>query len=142
MAADQDHDLRDALAEFVTAHRVRDGVRPEIAASWQRSVAAELEPDRFDVPYKAVTGETEHLQFIARPILQQIAADFSSTSMSLVLTDRHGGDRRTARCRSDAAITSRRDQVCSGVPLHGGVRRHQRHRRSVAAARAGGRVRQ
>ncbi len=46
MTAEQHHELRAALAQFVTANRVRDGVRPEIAASWQRSVAAELEPDR------------------------------------------------------------------------------------------------
>src|SRR5665213_1936197 len=85
MATDQHHDLREALGEFFTAKRVRDTVRPEIAASWQRSVATDLRPDRLDVPYEAVTGEAERLRFVARPILEQIVTDFAS-SMSLVLT--------------------------------------------------------
>ena len=90
MAKNQTLDLREVLADFVCAEPVGARVRPEIAASWRRSISADLQPDRFDVPYEPDAGDAERLGHAARPILEQLVSDFSSTSMCLVLTDEHG----------------------------------------------------
>ena len=33
---------------------------PRIAASWPRSISADLQPDRFDVPYEPDSGDAGH----------------------------------------------------------------------------------
>src|SRR4051812_14727842 len=90
MAENQSLDLRCALDHLVSAQPVTMRVRAEIAASWRRSISADLQPDCFDVPYEPDAGDAERLEHVARPILDQLVGDFSSTSMCLVLTDEHG----------------------------------------------------
>jgi DNA-binding CsgD family transcriptional regulator len=84
-------------------------VRPEIAASWRRSISADLQPGRFDVPYEPDAGEAERLVYAARPILEHLASDFSSTSMGLVLTDNRG--RILERLVGDRSLRSRLDSI-------------------------------
>ena len=109
MAKTQPLDLREALGDFVSAQRVGPHVRPEIAASWRRSISADLQPDRFDVPYEPDAGEAERLVYAARPILEHLASDFSSTSMGLVLTDNRG--RILERLVGDRSLRSRLDSI-------------------------------
>jgi DNA-binding CsgD family transcriptional regulator len=121
MAKNQSLDLREALGEFVSAQPVGGGVRPEIAASWRRSISAALQPDRFDVPYEPDAGDAERLEHWARPILEYLVSDFSSTSMCLVLTDQHG--RIVERLVGDGSLRARLD----GIMLAPGFRYGEGH---------------
>jgi transcriptional regulator of acetoin/glycerol metabolism/DNA-binding CsgD family transcriptional regulator len=89
MAKDRS-DLRDALAELRSTGHVSAAVRPEIAASWQRSIASDLQPDRLEVPYEPEPHTDDRLERAARPVLDRLVEDLEQTSMSLVLADRHG----------------------------------------------------
>lgn len=109
MAKNQTLDLREALGDFVSAQPVAASVRPEIAASWRRSISADLQPNRFDVPYEPDASDAERLGRAARPILEHIVSDFSSTSMCLVLTDRHG--RIVERLVGEGSLRSRLDSI-------------------------------
>ncbi|MCU1502469.1 MAG: putative transcriptional regulator [Ilumatobacteraceae bacterium] len=102
-------DLREVLGDFVAAQPVGARVRPEIAASWRRSLSADLQPSRFDVPYEPAAGDAERLGQAARPILEQLVGDFSSTSMCLVLTDTHG--RIVERRVGERSLRSRLDAI-------------------------------
>ena len=121
MAKNQTLDLREALGDFVSAQPVVARVRPEIAASWRRSISADLQPDRFDVPYEPDAGDAERLEYAARPILEHLVSDFSSTSMCLVLTDKHG--RIVERLVGDGSLRSRLD----GIMLAPGFRYEEGH---------------
>src|SRR5580765_4960262 len=121
MAKNQPLDLREALGDFVSAQAVGDGVRPEIAASWQRSISAHLRPDRFDVAYEPGASDAERIAYAARPTLEHLASDFSSTSMCLVLTDNHG--RIIERLVGDRSLRSRLD----GIMLAPGFRYEEGH---------------
>ena len=82
--------LRDALGELLTAGYVSPSVRPEIAASWDRSIASDLSPDHFDVPYEPDVAENDRLRSAALPVARHLIDDLASTSMSLLLADKHG----------------------------------------------------
>lgn len=109
MAKNQTLDLREALDDLVSAQQVSGQVRADIAASWQRSISADLHPDRFDVPYEPDAGEAEHLEHVAHPILEQLVGDCSSPSMCLVLTDHHG--RIVDRLVGEGSLRSRLDRI-------------------------------
>jgi transcriptional regulator of acetoin/glycerol metabolism/DNA-binding CsgD family transcriptional regulator len=83
-------DLRNALDELRSAGHTSATVRPEIAASWQRSIASDLQPDRLEVPYGPEAHIDDRLERAARPILDRLGEDLESTSMSVLLSDRHG----------------------------------------------------
>jgi DNA-binding CsgD family transcriptional regulator len=121
MAKNQTLDLREALGQFVSAQPTGGPVRPEIAASWRRSISADLHPDRFDVPYEPDGSDAERLGHAARPILEHLVTDFSSTSMCLVLTDKHG--RIVERLVGDGSLRSRLD----GIMLAPGFRYEEEH---------------
>jgi DNA-binding CsgD family transcriptional regulator len=83
-------DLRNALDELRSTGRTSAAVRPEIAASWQRSIAVDLQPDQLEVPYEPEAHTDDRLVRAARPVLDRLAEDLESTTMSVVLSDRHG----------------------------------------------------
>lgn len=89
MARDRS-DLRDALEELRSTGRLSIPVRPEIAASWERSIASDLQPDRLEVPYQPEAPPDERLERAAQPVLDNLVEDLESTPMSVLLADRHG----------------------------------------------------
>jgi DNA-binding CsgD family transcriptional regulator len=111
MARDQQSDLREALGTYLSAGGGGGGgrVRPEIRASWQRSISAELQPDQFEVPYEPESGDAERVGRAAKPILECLVQDFASTSMGLVLTDDQG--RIVERFVADRTLRSRLDGI-------------------------------
>jgi DNA-binding CsgD family transcriptional regulator len=90
MAQRQAHRLRDALGNLLTDGATSADVRPEIAASWNRSIASDLLPDRFDVPYEPEAADNDRLIGAVQPIVRRLADDLASTSMSLLVADKRG----------------------------------------------------
>ena len=90
MTKRQPHHLRDALGALVAGGVLSEGVRPEIAASWHRSIASNLNPDRFDVPYEPDVADQGQLYAAAQPVVRRLADDLSSSSMSLLVADKQG----------------------------------------------------
>src|SRR4051812_35038973 len=109
MAMQQPRDLRDALGVFLSDGEVRTGVRPEIAASWHRSIESDLHPDRFDVPYEPQAADNDRLIGAAQPIVTRLTDDLASTSMSLLVADRQG--HVVARSVDDGGLRSRLDGI-------------------------------
>ena len=66
-------DLRHALGELLSTGHIGDSVRPEIAASWQRSLASDLYPERFEVPFEPESNTDDRLVRAARPVLAYVA---------------------------------------------------------------------
>jgi DNA-binding CsgD family transcriptional regulator len=103
-------DLRDALEELRSTGHVSAAVRPEIAASWHRSMAFDLQPDRFEVPYEPESRSDDRLERAARPVLDRLDEDLEFAPMGVLLSDRHGHivDRvvrdRTLRARLDRVM--------------------------------------
>ena len=87
---DEGFNLRRALEEFLSTGRVSPVVRPEIVASWRRSLASELRPDRFDVPLGPRLGADHRLERAARAVLDHLVEDLLPASMALVLCDAYG----------------------------------------------------
>ena len=65
-------DLRSALDELRSTGQMSAAVRPEIAASWQRSIASDLQPDRLEVPYGPDAHTDDRLERAAF-VLQAVA---------------------------------------------------------------------
>ena len=82
--------LRVALQEYLSGGNLEPEVRPEVASSWRRSLTSDLSPDRLDVPYVSGSEGDDRLVRAARPVLEQMAEDLSSVSMSVVLSDPNG----------------------------------------------------
>jgi DNA-binding CsgD family transcriptional regulator len=109
MAKRQPHDLRGALGELLIDGAVSPGVRPEIAASWNRSIASNLHPDRFDVPFEPEVADSDRLIAAARAVVNRLTNDLSSTSMSLVVADKQG--HVVERSVGDGKLRSRLDRI-------------------------------
>ncbi|MCU1373341.1 MAG: modulated sigma54 specific transcriptional regulator, Fis family, partial [Actinomycetia bacterium] len=94
------------LAAIVDGEAVPGAVRGEIDASWRRSSAFGLDPDRFDVPFDAdLDGETA-LGRAAGPVLDQLLVDTGDAGVAFVLTDPAGHvlGRRVADGRLNAQL--------------------------------------
>jgi DNA-binding CsgD family transcriptional regulator len=90
MAPRQAHRLRDALGNLLTDGATGADVRPEIAASWNRSIASNLHPDRFDVRYEPEAADNDRLIGAVQPVVRRLSDDLASTSMSLLVADKRG----------------------------------------------------
>jgi transcriptional regulator of acetoin/glycerol metabolism/DNA-binding CsgD family transcriptional regulator len=101
--------LRTALHEYLSGGDLEAKVRPEVAASWHRSLTSELSPDRLDVPYDPESRDNDRLLGAARPVLERMAEDLSSVSMSVVLADPSG--RILERSVADAKLRGQLDSV-------------------------------
>jgi DNA-binding CsgD family transcriptional regulator len=101
-------DLRGALAAVLDGNDVPPRVRDEIGASWQRSVAAGLQPDKVEVPFDPDLGGDGVLVRAARPVLDQLAIDLIGAPVGIVLADERGVvvDRRAADARLSARLES------------------------------------
>ena len=102
-------DLRGALAAFLAGVSVPDQVRAEIGASWRRSAASGLKPDRFEVPFDPDVDSDGPLARAARPVLQQLAVDLSGAPVAVLLANERGQvlDRRVP----DASLIARLDRI-------------------------------
>jgi sigma-54 dependent transcriptional regulator, acetoin dehydrogenase operon transcriptional activator AcoR len=109
MAKRQPHHLRDELGVLVAGGVVNEGVRPEIVASWHRSIASNLDPDRFDVPYEPDAADHDRLYAAAQPVVRRLAEDLSSSSMSLLIADKQG--HVVERSVDDRRLRSRLDRI-------------------------------
>jgi DNA-binding CsgD family transcriptional regulator len=115
-------DLRDALEEFRSTGHMSAAVRPEIAASWQRSMAFDLRPDRFEVPYEPEPRtDDERLERAARPVMDRLVEDLGSASMGVILADRHG--QILDRVSHDRILRARLDRIMAAP----GFYHHERH---------------
>jgi transcriptional regulator of acetoin/glycerol metabolism/DNA-binding CsgD family transcriptional regulator len=105
----QSLDLRGALATLIDGHEDAVPVREEIGASWQRSAATGLRPDRLDVPFDPEVDGDGLLARAGRPVLDQLAAELSDARVGVLLTDDRGHvvDRRVA----DASLNARLDRI-------------------------------
>jgi DNA-binding CsgD family transcriptional regulator len=85
------------------------GLRAEIAASWQRSLAHGVRPDQFSVPYAAPKPSTDKLRLAAAPIADAVGGDLAGTDVSLLVSDHEACilDRRVP----DASLRSRLDRI-------------------------------
>jgi DNA-binding CsgD family transcriptional regulator len=108
MAKDRS-DLRNALEGLRSSGHVTAAVRPEITASWQRSIACDLQPDRVRVPYAPEVHTDDRLERAARPVLDRLVEDLDSATMSLLLCDRDGY--AVERFPRDRALQARLDRI-------------------------------
>ncbi|MEA2567510.1 MAG: sigma-54 dependent transcriptional regulator, acetoin dehydrogenase operon transcriptional, partial [Actinomycetota bacterium] len=102
-------DLRHALDEFLSTGKVNAPVRLEIAASWHRSMASALHPDRLEVPFASEPDTDDRLVRAARPVLDRLVDDLDFVSMSVVLSDQSG--RVLDRLVSDRKLETQLDGV-------------------------------
>jgi sigma-54 dependent transcriptional regulator, acetoin dehydrogenase operon transcriptional activator AcoR len=109
MGKRQPHHLRDELGVLVAGGVVSEGIRPEIVASWHRSIASNLDPDRLDVPYEPDAAEHDRLYAAAQPVVRRLAEDLSTSSMSLVVADKQG--HVVERSVDDGRLRSRLDSI-------------------------------
>jgi DNA-binding CsgD family transcriptional regulator len=91
-------------AESLTA------LRNEITASWLRSMAYGVLPDRFSVPYAGTRESAGTLCRAAGPVADAVEADLAGTSVCLIVSDSEGCiiDRRVP----DAQLRERLDRIC------------------------------
>jgi sigma-54 dependent transcriptional regulator, acetoin dehydrogenase operon transcriptional activator AcoR len=82
--------LRSALDALLHDGEPPTPVRDNIWTSWHRSAASGLSPERFAAPYVDDSEHDSLLARAARPVLDSLIDDLSSTSVGLVLTDRRG----------------------------------------------------
>ena len=101
--------LRTALHEYLSGGELEPRVRPEVAASWHRSLSSDLSPDRLEVPFEPESRDNDRLLRAARPVLEQMAEDLSAVSMSVVLADPSG--RILDRTVADAELRGQLDSV-------------------------------
>lgn len=101
--------LRMALQEYLSGGDLEPAVRPEVAASWHRSLTSDLSPDRLEVRYDPESRDNGRLLQAARPVLERMAEDLASVSMSVVLADPSG--RILDRSVADAKLRGQLDSV-------------------------------
>jgi len=101
--------LRVALQDYLSGGVLEPGVRPEVASSWRRSLTSDLSPERLEVPFVPEARDDDVLIGAARPVLEQMAADLSSVSMSVLLSDPNG--RILERSVADGALRRQLDNV-------------------------------
>lgn len=86
--------LRSAREDFVTTGRIgerfRSVVRPEIAASWSRSLEAGVSPLEAHLPNLPEQEDGISLVDLAKPVLQRLADELDGLGCALSLADGHG----------------------------------------------------
>src|SRR5262245_39094528 len=82
--------LRAALDALLHDGKPPTEVPGNISASWRRSAASGLSPERFSARYADDGDHDGVLVRVARPVLDSLIDDLASTSVGLVLTDRRG----------------------------------------------------
>jgi sigma-54 dependent transcriptional regulator, acetoin dehydrogenase operon transcriptional activator AcoR len=85
-------------------------LRTEIAASWQRSAAQGVRPDRFCVPYAAPDASADILRLAAAPVADAVGTDLAGTGVSLLVSDREACI--LDRWVPDAGLRNTLDRLC------------------------------
>jgi sigma-54 dependent transcriptional regulator, acetoin dehydrogenase operon transcriptional activator AcoR len=92
--------------------RVKTPLRAEIAASWQRSLAHGVRPDRYSVPYSesAASASGGVLRRAAGPVADAVGTDLAGTDVSLLVSDHEARiiDRRVP----DTGLRAVLDRLC------------------------------
>ena len=85
-----------------------DGVRSEIAVSWDRSVSRGLKPDHVEAPYDVDIDSGGRFARAAAPVADQLSEDLAGTGVALLLADERARliDRRV----SDPEFLARLDR--------------------------------
>jgi transcriptional regulator of acetoin/glycerol metabolism/DNA-binding CsgD family transcriptional regulator len=96
-------------------------VPPEIAASWQRAMAAGKAPHAFAPPYNPDLDTGSRLMRAAAPVIDQMAADLAGTDTSLILCD----DR--ARVMDRRALSNSLAAKLDRIMLAPGFSYHEEH---------------
>jgi transcriptional regulator of acetoin/glycerol metabolism len=101
--------MRNALALFVSEGDLVAPVRPEIGASWDRSLRSGLRPDQFDAKFDSNINSEGVLIRAARAVLDEVATDLSGFSVGVVLTDERG--HVLERWVADRGLSARFDKI-------------------------------
>ena len=91
------------------ANGFRTPLRAEIEASWRRSMAHGVRPDRLNVPHAGTADCADELRRAASPVADAVGTDLSGTGVSLLVSDHEGCiiDRRVP----DADLRARLDRI-------------------------------
>ena len=128
MAQSADGSRLRARDRFLGGAGLDPSVRPEISASWRRSLLNGVPADHLpDLPVDDLDDESRLLR-AAAPVLDRMADDIADVSMSLVLTDGTARilDRRVGVRRLRAALDS--VSAVPGAAYSEEVVGHERHR--------------
>lgn len=79
-----------AREKFLSDDGLDDAVRESISTSWLRSRAFNVHADRLELPFVREPNLEGPLVTAARPILDQLADDLSTESVSIILTSADG----------------------------------------------------
>jgi transcriptional regulator of acetoin/glycerol metabolism len=89
-------------------------LRAEIAASWRRSKAHGVRPDRFTVPRALPRAEAaaviDALRVAAGPVADAVGTDLAGTGVSLIVSDHEA--RILVRRAPDAGLRAKLDRLC------------------------------
>ena len=102
--------LTRARTSFLLDEQIDNGVvRAPILASWKRAKQSALPANRIDLPLNADPSEDSPLLRAARPVVDEVADQFASEPISIILTDSDGVvlDRRTG----DSSLHRHLDKV-------------------------------
>ncbi|MGH3568441.1 MAG: sigma-54-dependent Fis family transcriptional regulator [Pseudonocardia sp.] len=102
--------LARARTSFLVDDPVEPGVvREPILASWTRSRHWDVDADHLDLPYETDSDRDSLLLRTARPIIAEIADQFATEPISVILTDHDGVvlERRTG----DSALAQHLDHI-------------------------------
>jgi DNA-binding CsgD family transcriptional regulator len=80
-------DVRGDLARLIDGRQTTGHAREAIVASWERTLAHGLRPDRVHVPYTAATSSSERLARAAVPVITGLADDLVGTELAVILSD-------------------------------------------------------
>src|SRR5215831_15881829 len=91
------------------ANGFRTPLRAEIEASWRRSMAHGVRPDRLNVPHAGTADCADELRRAASPVADAVGTDLSGMGVSLLVSDHEGCiiDRRVP----DADLRARLDRI-------------------------------
>jgi transcriptional regulator of acetoin/glycerol metabolism len=106
----RDQRLQNALEHLVSGEPVNSATaRDAILDSWRRSKFWDLSPDVLDPPYYSSIDHGGRLERAASAVIDHLERTLAGTSMSVILTDRHG--RVLVRRSDDRQLLHRLDSI-------------------------------
>jgi transcriptional regulator of acetoin/glycerol metabolism len=108
-SAGERSDSRAAFRASGAAGRAARPVPAPIVTSWKRSLAAGLDPEVFDVPYRGMSANGADLVRLARPVLDRLADSLDGTGVCLIFGDGRGTV--THRWTSERGLLSYLDRI-------------------------------
>jgi len=105
--------LRDELTRVLQGEPLHGLVRPEILASWRRSLASGLCPQHLTTRFEVVVDRDGDLLAAGLPVVECLASDLRGTDITVVLTD--ADVRVVARSTPSVEQQEQLDAVTLGV---------------------------